>query len=343
LLFGRGFFVFTVSQNDCFLKDNKMSFAKKTQILLSALALSALTACQTAEKINTIEQPPISDSSKELEQAKATKRSGTTEKSPRDDKKFRVCADPLNPPYSSKKLDGFENKIAALFAQQLDQEIEYYWFPQRIGFVRNTLKSTIGDTAEFKCDVIMGVPSGFDFAATTKSYYHSSYVLLIAKGRGWDNITIPEQLRSLPLAKQDSLKIAMFDRGPGTAWLQSSGLLEQGIPYQTMTGDSDNNTTMMMDKELQAGNIDMVILWGPMAGYLMTQHPDAYKILPMKSSLNMKFDYSMSMGVRYPDKQRKALLNELISKNQQEINKILETYHVPLLSIPEKKERKDND
>lgn len=343
MLFGRGFFVFTVPQNDRFLKDNKMSFAKKIKILLSVLALSTLAACQTAEKVNTIEQPTVSEFSRDAAQHKITKKSGTIEKNPRDDKKFRVCADPLNPPYSSKKLDGFENKIAALFAQQLGQEVEYYWFPQRIGFVRNTLKSTIGDTAQFKCDVIMGVPAGFDFTATTQAYYHSSYVLLIAKGRGWDNITIPEQLRSLPLAKQNSLKIAMFDRGPGTAWLQKSGLLEQGVPYQTMTGDKENNTAMMIGKELQAGNIDMVILWGPMAGYLMTQHPDTYKSLPMKSSVNMKFDYSMAMGVRYPDKQRKALLNDLIAKNQQEINKILESYHVPLLAIPAKKERKDDD
>jgi len=256
--------------------------------------------------------------------------------------KFRVCADPLNPPYSSKKQDGFENKIASLFAKQLGQEVEYYWFPQRIGFVRNTLKSNIGDTKQFKCDVIMGVPAGFDFTATTNAYYHSTYVLLIAKGRGWDNITIPEQLRSLPLAKQESLKIAMFDRGPGTAWLQNNGLLEQGVPYQTMTGDHENNTAMMIQKELQAGNIDMVILWGPMAGHIISQQPNAYKILAMKSSLNMKFDYSMAMGVRYPDKQRKALLNDLITKNQTEIKKILENYHVPLLAIPEQKKHNDD-
>ena len=257
--------------------------------------------------------------------------------------KFRVCADPLNPPYSSKKQDGYENKIAELFAKQLNQQVEYYWFPQRIGFVRNTLKATIGDTEQYKCDVIIGVPAGFDFTATTDSYYHSTYVLLIAKGRGWDNITIPEQLRSLPLAKQEHLKIAMFDRGPGTAWLQQNGLLEQGVPYQTMTGDSENNTAMMIEKELQAGNIDMVILWGPMAAYIISQQPDAYKILPMKSALNLKFDYSMAMGVRYGDNARKAQLNELISKNQQEINKILQSYHVPLLPIPEKKARKDDD
>lgn len=321
-----------------------MSFAKKTYTLFPLLLLSSLTltACQTAEKLSTTEQSSIT------EIPRFTKKPITSEnlsrlENPRYTKKFRVCADPLNPPYSSKQLDGFENKIAALFAKQLDQELEYYWFPQRIGFVRNTLKATIDDTKEFKCDVIMGVPAGFDFTATTKPYYHSSYVLLIAKGRGWDDISIPEQLRSLPRAKQNSLKIAMFDRGPGTAWLQQSGLLEQGVPYQTMTGDHENNTAMMIHKELKAGHIDMVILWGPMAGYIMSQQPDAYKVLPMKSALNMKFDYSMAMGVRYPDKQRKALLNELISKNQQEINKILESYHVPLLPIPTPEERKDND
>lgn len=248
--------------------------------------------------------------------------------------KFRVCADPLNPPYSSKQQDGYENKIASLFAEQLNQELEYYWFPQRIGFVRNTLKAKSDNSEHYKCDVIMGVPAGFDFTATTDSYYHSSYVLLIAKGRGWDDITIPEQLRSLPLKKQESLKIAMFDRGPGTAWLQHSGLLDQGVPYQTMTGDHENNTAMMIAKELKVGNVDMVILWGPMAGHVISQAPESFKVLPMKSSLNMKFDYSMAMGVRYGDKQRKTQLNGLIKTNKDKITAILESYHVPLLEIP---------
>jgi len=94
---------------------------------------------------------------------------------------------------------------------------------------------------------------------------------------------------------------------------------------------------------LQAGNIDMVILWGPMAGYIIAQQPDAYKVLPMKSALNMKFDFSMAMGVRYGDKERKTQLNELIRNNQLAINEILQSYHVPLLAIPVKKERTNDD
>jgi quinoprotein dehydrogenase-associated probable ABC transporter substrate-binding protein len=259
------------------------------------------------------------------------------------EEKFRVCADPLHPPYSSKSLDGFENKIAALFAKQLNQQLEYYWFPQRIGFIRNTLKSQIDNSEQYKCDVVMGLPVGFDFAKTTKPYYHSAYVLVIAKGRGWDDIAKPSQLANLPLKREESLKIAMFDRGPGTTWLQKNGLLDQGIPYQTMTGDDENNVAMQIEKDLKAGKIDMVILWGPMAGHVVSQSPkDAYTVIPMTSTPGMKFDYSMAMGTRYGDNKRKEMLETLIDKNREEILSIMSEYNIPLLPIP-KQIKKDND
>jgi len=259
------------------------------------------------------------------------------------EEKFRVCADPLHPPYSSKNLDGFENKIAKLFAKELNQKLEYYWFPQRIGFIRNTLKSKIDNTEQYKCDVVMGLPVGFDFAKTTKPYYHSTYALVIAKGRGWDDISKPSQLSNLSLQREESLKIAMFDRGPGTAWLQKSGLLGQGIPYQTMTGDNKNNVAMQIEKDLKAGKIDMVILWGPMAGYVASQSPEgSYNIIPMQSTPGMKFDFSMAMGIRYGDNKRKEMLEGLIDKNKEKIQTIISKYNIPLLAIPEQKIRNDD-
>jgi len=259
------------------------------------------------------------------------------------EEKFRVCADPLHPPYSSKASDGYENKIAELFAKELNQQLEYYWFPQRIGFIRNTLKSQIDDTEQYKCDVVMGLPVGFDFAKTTKPYYHSTYALVIAKGRGWDDISRPSQLSNLSLQREESLKIAMFDRGPGTTWLQKNGLLDQGIPYQTMTGDDKNNVAMQIEKDLKAGKIDMVILWGPMAGYVTSQSPaGAYNIIPMQSTPGMKFDFSMAMGIRYGDNKRKEILEGLIDKNKEKIQAIISEYDIPLLAIPEQKNRDDD-
>ncbi len=260
------------------------------------------------------------------------------------EEKFRVCADPLHPPYSTKSKDGFENKIAELFAKELNQELEYYWFPQRIGFIRNTLKSQIGDTDQYKCDVVMGLPVGFDFAKTTKPYYHSSYVLIIANGRGWDNISQASQLTNLSLQRQESLKFAMFDRGPGTTWLQKYGLLEQGIPYQTMTGDDQNNVAMQIEKDLRAGKIDMVILWGPMAGYVTSQSPaGTYKVIPMQSTPGMKFDFSIAMGVRYGDNKRKETLENIIDKNLNKIQSIISAYNIPLLPIPKQVIQADDD
>lgn len=264
------------------------------------------------------------------------------------EEKFKVCADPLNPPYSTKNKDGFENKIAELFAKELGQTVEYYWLPQRIGFIRNSLNAPLKDSDvesnEYKCDVIMGVPAGYDLTLTTAPYYQSTYVLLIAKGRGWDDITDAAQLVDLPLQRQESLKIAMFDRGPGTTWMQKNGLLDVGIPYQSMSGDGENNVAMQIEKDLKAKKIDMVILWGPMAAYVASQSPkNSYSMIPMKSTPDMKFDFAMAMGVRNGDKVRKETLNKLIAAKADAIRSIMAGYHIPLLPPPKQAIREDND
>ncbi|MDD5229597.1 MAG: quinoprotein dehydrogenase-associated putative ABC transporter substrate-binding protein [Methylococcales bacterium] len=259
--------------------------------------------------------------------------------------KFKVCADPLNPPYSSKNEDGFENKIASLFAKSLGQELEYFWFPQRIGFIRNSLNAFTDENAveskEFKCDIVMGMPAGSDMVLTTQPYYHSTYVLLIAKGRGWDTIQTAEQLAQLPSTQQSKLKIAMFDRGAGTDWLQKHDLLDQGIPYQSMTGDSEHNVAMQMSDDLKAKKIDMVILWGVLAGHVVSQNPNGYNVIPMKSENGLKFDYQMAMGVRKNDKARQEQLNKLINEKANDIAEILAQYHIPLLPLEAQPAKKD--
>lgn len=260
---------------------------------------------------------------------------------------FKVCADPLNPPYSSKNQEGFENKIAELFAKELGQTLEYTWFPQRIGFIRNTLTAPVDDkevdSKNFKCDVVMGIPEGSDMVLTTQPYYRSTYVLLIAKGRGWDDITDTKQLVLMPYQRQEKLQIAMFDRSPGTVWMQKNGLLDQGVPYQSMSGDENNNVAMQLDKDLQAKKIDMVIVWGPLAAYIISQSPkDSYKVIPMESSQGIQFEFSMAMGVRNGDKDRKATLDKLIRSNAAKIKQIMEDYGIPLLPIPKESKKKDD-
>jgi len=244
---------------------------------------------------------------------------------------FRVCADPVNPPYSNKAGKGFENEIAKLFAKQRKQDVQYTWFPQRIGFIRNTLKSFNPETEEYKCDIVMGVPTGYELTSTTKPYYRSTYVLIYPKNKGWDTIKSADDIMKLGDSKLESLRIAMFDRGPETTWIHNHGLIDQGIPYQTMTGDSTVNTAMMMDNEFAQNKIDMAILWGPTAAYVYTVNLGKLTMIPMQSTAKLKFDFPMSIGVRRQDKDLLKKLNQLIDKNSKAITKILRSHNIPLI------------
>jgi quinoprotein dehydrogenase-associated probable ABC transporter substrate-binding protein len=248
--------------------------------------------------------------------------------------KLKVCADPNNPPYSDAKGQGFENKIAELLGDALDKKLEYAWFPQRMGFIRNTLKAQLPDSEEYKCDVVIGWPTGAEMAATTDAYYCSTYALIYVKKRGWDDIKSADDLAQLPQARKAKLKLAMFDGSPATTWLLNHNLVEYAIPYQTMTGDASVNTAMTLEKDMLEGKLDMAIVWGPIAGYLEYHNkPKSFELIPMRSEPGVKFEFPMSMGVRMPDKARKAELNALIEKKADAIEDILRKYHVPLLDI----------
>lgn len=146
------------------------------------------------------------------------------------------------------------------------------------------------------------------------------------------------------MRRDTTRKMAMFDRGPGTTWMQKNGLLDVGIPYQSMSGDGDNNVAMQIEKDLKAKKIDMVILWGPMAGYVVAQSPkNSYAVIPMKSTPDMKFEFAMAMGVRNGDKARKETLNKLIADKADKIQAIISSYNFPLLPLSKQAVRKDND
>lgn len=244
---------------------------------------------------------------------------------------FRVCADPVNPPLSTRSGEGFENKIAELFAEALGWELRYTWFPQRMGFIRNTLKARDEETGEYKCDVVIGVPTGYDMVATTKPYYRSTYVLLIKQGEGFDHIKNPEDLEALSHPQKARLKIAVFPPTPSIDWVTRRGLMEYAEPYQPMTGDPNENTAMRLERIFKEDGVNMAVVWGPQAAHLVKKYPGQYRMIPLKSEPGIRFNFAMSMGVRHGDQERKALLNRLIDEKREEILAILKEYKIPLV------------
>lgn len=258
---------------------------------------------------------------------------------------LKVCADPALMPFSHKNEQGIENKIAELLAKELGLPLKYTWFPQRIGFIRNTLRAE--ESGGYKCDLVLSVPEHFELAATTKPYYVSAYSLVYVKGRGLDSVTQVDMLGQLKNEGRD-IKFGLFDRGPAQLWVFKHGLMENMVPYQFQLGDARKNPTEIILNDLYAGKIDATIVWGPSAAYFGRQNKDKGELVILSlmddpQNPEMKFVFNMSMAVRHGDSEWKEQLNEFISRRQEDINDIFRTYGVPVLDVIPKPAPKDDD
>lgn len=251
---------------------------------------------------------------------------------------FKVCADPQSLPSSNRKQEGYENKIAKLFADDLGLPLKFVWFPQRIGFIRNTLRNSDTADGSYKCDIVMGVVQDFELAATTNPYFRSSWAIVYVKGRGLDEIRSPRDLIDLPETKKAELKIGLFERSPAALWLSKHGLMKYMTPYRIMSGDANEYPGQIIEQDLLDDKINLTFVWGPIAGYFANRsQAEEVVVIPMQSEPGVKFDYKIAMAVRYGEKEWKSKINQLIERRQDAISKILEDYAVPLLPMDERK------
>jgi quinoprotein dehydrogenase-associated probable ABC transporter substrate-binding protein len=249
-----------------------------------------------------------------------------------EDRVLRVCEDPNNMPFSNRAGEGFENKIAELLARELGWTLEYAWFPQRMGFIRNTLRGREPDSNRFKCDLVMGVPHGFELASTTQPYYRSTYALVYAKGKGLDGVTAPEGLLSLDPAKLKSLKLGVVSQTPPADWLLKHRLFDQVVSYQRQSGDPERYPGEIVEKDLVAGTIDVAFVWGPIAGYFAQRvKSPVLVVVPFKPDPEIQFDFRIAMGVRFGEREWKERIERLIEANRPRIQAILAAYGVPQL------------
>lgn len=254
---------------------------------------------------------------------------------------LRVCADPDNMPLSNRQGEGYENRIAEQLASDLGRRIEYFYFPQRMGFVRNTLRQKDEATQQFKCDVIIGVPKGYELTATTRPYMHSTYALVFSWREELGALKNAEDLLKLEPATLRSLRIGVFGRSPGVDWLLRNDLIERAVMYAPQSGDPAENPAHTIEQDLAAGKIDLAIVWGPIAGFLVRRHAafPSWRAVPFTPDRapdrppdrKIRFDYEISMGVRFGDKEWQQTLDAWIGSHQAKVDAILSSFRIPLL------------
>jgi quinoprotein dehydrogenase-associated probable ABC transporter substrate-binding protein len=233
---------------------------------------------------------------------------------------FRACADPRNLPFSNEAGEGFENKIAELFARKLGKSVAYAFYPGATGFIRNTLNA-------HRCDVVLGIAQGDDIVQPTNAYYRTSYVAAYhGEGplKGLDSLSDP---------RLKTARIGVIAGTPPATLLADKGLLGQIKSYPLVVDTRFDSPTRDMMGDLDRGEIDVGLLWGPIAGYYALKAKTPTTVVPLlKEEDGRHMVYRIVMGVRHSDHNWKRALNKLISENQTEIQAILQSYGVPLLN-----------
>jgi quinoprotein dehydrogenase-associated probable ABC transporter substrate-binding protein len=241
-------------------------------------------------------------------------------------KQFRVCSDPENLPFSNRQLQGFENKIASLIAKELGATPTYTWWGQRRGFIRNTMNASL---KEARCDVVIGVPAGYDLVQPTKPYYRSTYVFVYPKGKGF-------QIKSLddPILKKIKIGVHLlgddYTNPPPVHELSKRGVVDNVVGFDTFYSKQNPPSTII--DAVANGKVDAAIVWGPAAGYFAAHERIPLEVVPVPSGkTDLPFAFDISMGVRKGNDALKTELEQILDRKQMEIQKILKEYAVPLL------------
>jgi mxaJ protein len=234
-----------------------------------------------------------------------------------DPNEFKVCADPDNMPYSTQKGEGFENKIAELLAKDLGKTLTYEFWLDRQGYLRNTINAQ-------RCDVIIGMGSDVDSLRTSKPYYRSGYVFVYRKSsnyniKDWDSEDLRKGI------------IGIVGQSPPTIPLNDHNLMANARPYR-LQRDLNLPPSFIID-DLIAGKIDIAIVWGPIGGYFAKQSKEPLVVVPVPEyqdkNIKGKEEWNISVAVRKKDKERMAMIQGALDRNQDKILKILDDYGIP--------------
>ncbi len=232
---------------------------------------------------------------------------------------LRVCGDPSNMPFSDRKGDGFENKIATIVADELKLPLRYFWAPSGPGFIRNTLQSDL-------CDLVIGYAAGAEIVQHTNPYYRSTYVLVTPKGSPVGDVT------TLSDPKLKGRHIGVFAATPPVDLLLAKGLMGDAKVYPLIVDHRFETPLADMFADLKAKTIDAAVVWGPLAGYDVKKAGGDLVMTPLlKQGDEPDYSYRITFGIRHDEPDWKHKLEGVIRKRQGDFNKVLAEYNVPLL------------
>lgn len=240
---------------------------------------------------------------------------------------LRVCADPNNLPFSNAREEGFENRIAQLIARDAGARVAYTWQPQRRGFVRTTLNAR-------RCDLIIGVPAGYDLVLPSAPYYRSTYVFVTRRARGL-------RLRSLDDPALRRLRIGVhligddYANPPPVQALARRGIRDNVVGFPIYGDYSRPDPPADLIRAVEHDSVDVAIVWGPLAGYFARRSAVPLAVTPIAGTgeRDGPMRFSIAAGVRHGDTALRRRVQASLDRHRADIRRILERYGIPV--VPE--------
>ena len=232
---------------------------------------------------------------------------------------LRVCSDPSNLPFSNRKKQGFENKIADIIGDELKEPVRYLWAPSGPGFARNTLNSDL-------CDVVMGYTIGSEVVQSTNPYYRSTYVVVAPKGSDLVGV------QTLDDPKLKGRALGVFAATPPVDVMLAKGLMDKAQVYPLLVDHRFDSPLTTMMSDLKSGKLEAVIVWGPLVGADVKASDGALVLTPLLKDVDRPgFSYRITLGIRHDEPDWKHRLEAVLRKRKADINRVLVDYHVPLI------------
>ena len=242
---------------------------------------------------------------------------------------LRVCADPNNLPFSNERREGLENRLAELVARDIGARVEYTWWAQRRGFIRNTLNADL-------CDVVMGIPGSFELAQPTRPYYRSTYVFVYRRDAGL-------ALRSFDDPVLRTLRIGVqmvgddYANTPPAHALANRGIVQNVRGYMVYGDYRDESPGARIIEAVASGEVDVAIAWGPLAGYFAARQRVPLEVAPVSPQIDLPFlpfVYDIALGVRRGNDSLRVELDEVLLRRRADIGRLLDEYGVPQVGRP---------
>ena len=238
---------------------------------------------------------------------------------------FRVCADPENMPFSNKALQGLENRLADVLAADFGTKPSYVWWGQRQGFIRNTINATLESG---RCDIVMGVPTGYDLVRPTAPYYRSAYAFVYPRGK--------YAITSLddPILKKLKIGVHLlgndYENPPPVHELGKRHIVDNVVGFNTFYS-AENPPSTIIDA-VASGKVDVAVVWGPIGGYFAARQKVPMAVVPIPSKPgDLPMAFEIAMGVRKGNDALYARVQQALTRHRAEIDRILKDFNVPVL------------